>query len=46
MNFRNWNDVGNFPGIREFTNSHAFVEETGQPLAYGGEHCAMPPLRP
>jgi len=19
MNFRNWNDVGNFPGVREFT---------------------------
>ena len=21
MNFRNWSDVGNFPGVREFTSS-------------------------
>ena len=32
MNFRNWSDVGNFPGVREFTSSHAFVEEFGQSL--------------
>jgi len=24
--------VDNFPGVREFTNSHAFVEEVGQPF--------------
>ena len=33
MNFRNWSDVGNFPGVWEFTSSHAFVEEFGQPSA-------------
>jgi len=27
MKFRNWSHVGNFPGVREFTSSHAFVEE-------------------
>jgi len=27
MNFRNWSDVDNFPGVREFTSSHAFVED-------------------
>ena len=27
MNFRNWSDVGNFPGVQEFTSSHAFVED-------------------
>jgi len=32
MNFRNWSDVGNFPGVWEFTSSHAFVEEFGQPF--------------
>jgi len=32
MNFGNWSDVGNFPGVWEFTNSHAFVEEVGQPF--------------
>jgi len=26
MNFRNWSDVGNFPGVQEFTSSHAFVQ--------------------
>jgi len=30
MDFGNWSDVGNFPGVREFTSSHAFVEEVGQ----------------
>jgi len=30
MNFRNWCDVDNFPGIREFNYSHAVVEEVGQ----------------
>jgi len=34
MNFRNWSDVGNFPGVREFTSSHAFVEEFGQPFRH------------
>jgi len=29
MSFRNWSDVVNFPGVREFTNSHEFVEEIG-----------------
>ena len=32
MNFTNWSDVGNFPGVREFTSSHASVEEIGQPF--------------
>ena len=32
MNFRNWSDGGNFPGIWEFTSGHAFVEEFGQPF--------------
>ena len=32
MNFRNWSDVGNFPGVWEFTSRHAFVEEFGQPF--------------
>jgi len=32
MNFRNWSDVGNFPGVQEFTSSHAFVEGFGQPF--------------
>jgi len=32
MNFRNWSDMGNFPGVRELTSSHAFVEEFGQPF--------------
>jgi len=32
MNFRNWSDVDNFPGVRECTSSHAFVEEFGQPF--------------
>ena len=31
MDFGNWSDVGNFPGVRKFTNSHAFVEDVGQP---------------
>ena len=31
MNFRNWSDVSNFPGVREFTSCHAFVAEFGQP---------------
>jgi len=26
MNFRNWSDVGNFAGVREFTSSHAFLK--------------------
>jgi len=32
MNFRSWSDVGNFPGVRELTSCHAFVEEFGQPF--------------
>jgi len=32
MNFRSWSDVGYFPGVRELTRSHAFVEEFGQPF--------------
>jgi len=32
MNFRNWSDVGNFLEVREFTSSHAFIEEFGQPF--------------
>jgi len=32
MNFRNWSDMGNFPGVREFTSSHAFIKEFGQPF--------------
>jgi len=32
MNFKKWSDVANFPGVREFPNSHAFVEEIGQPI--------------
>jgi len=32
MNFRNWSDDGNFPGVWEFTSSYAFVEEFGQPF--------------
>jgi len=31
MDFGNWSDVGNFAGVREITNSHAFVE-VGQPF--------------
>jgi len=25
-------NTGNFPGVWKFTNSHAFVEEVGQPF--------------
>jgi len=32
MNLMNWCDVDNFPGVWEFTNSHAFVEGFGQPF--------------
>jgi len=38
MDFGNWSDaisqVGNFPGDLEFTNSHAFSEEVGQPFRH------------
>jgi len=32
MDFGNWSDVGNFSGVLEFTNSHVYVEEVGQPF--------------
>jgi len=32
MDFGNWSDVDNFLVVRKFTNSHAFVEEVGQPF--------------
>jgi len=32
--FGNWSDVGNFPGVREFTNGHAFVEEVIHTTVY------------
>jgi len=39
MNFSNWSDGGNYPGVWEFTSNHAFVEEVGQPFSHNATSC-------
>jgi len=39
MIFRNWCIVSNFRDVREFTNSHAFVEEIEQPFGHNATDC-------